>query len=172
VLLFEIAVLTSCGQKGAVAFNGPFELRLETTDGPGLKLSLHNQTNAPHAVLRDSSLQPSVLTLTDAAGQKAEMFDERTRMKRDTSVSNGMYAVVAPGATLVLESGTFQKSSGVYELSWGPFRFGGLKPGAWKARASFESRIAYVTKNGEEVPASKPVWKGKLESHEVSLNLP
>lgn len=151
--------------------NGALALEL-AVKGLGLEARLINKSGTGEWVVKDSDLQPSRLVLVSSAGQAAEAFDERKRRKFDNSVSNASYAEAPANGNLVLETTQFQKSGAVYELLWGPFRFGDLPPGVWKARVTFESKIDWVTKDGKEVPASHRVWKGTLTSNEIELKLP
>jgi hypothetical protein len=154
-----------------VGANGGLELRLELVSGTELEAVLINRGRAAVRVLKDSDLQPSTLSLSDDSGRRVEAFDERRRRKFDTSVSEAMYSEVAPGGKLVLERSAFQKVDGEYQLVWGPFRFAELSPGAWKARAAFESKIDYVTEGGRQVRVKWPVWKGSVSSNEVEVRL-
>ena len=152
--------------------NSVLDLVLSPVKELGMEARLYNRGNTACWLLLDSDLQPSHLTLTGPDGRTAVPFDERTRRKFDTSVSDAMYTEIAAGASIVLAGESFEPSSGTYELKWGPYLFSELSPGNWRARVAFESKITWVTQNGQEKPAHHPVWKGKLQSNELTITLP
>lgn len=152
--------------------NSVLDLVLSPVKDLGLEARLHNRSNASVWLLLDADLQPSRLTLTGPNGRTAQPFDERTRRKFDTSVSDAMYTEIAAGSSVVLASESFELSSGTYELKWGPYLFSELPPGSWRAQVELESKITWVTKGGQEQPAQHRVWKGKLQSNELTITLP
>ena len=158
------------GDTHDVADNAGLELHLDALND-GLAATLINRSAVTRRILYDSDLQPSRLALIGADGKPAGSFDERTRRKFDRQVSNGMYTDIAPRKSVEIERVQFDKESDGYATRWGPFRFGELRAGLWKARDSFDSRIDWVTSGGREVPAANPVWTGKLISNEVALRL-
>jgi hypothetical protein len=149
----------------------PFEIEL-TCSGVELKATLINRSRAAIPVIQSEDLQPSQLSLTSSDGKQQPFFDERSLMKYDNTPYCHLFASLAPGQRLDLESARFKKSAGKYATAWGPYSFDNLVPGDYRAQVTWRGLFDECFDEDTQKPRKIPgAWTGEVQSNEVKLRL-
>lgn len=144
------------------------EIRLELTDGPGIRAILHNVSGKARRVLHSPDLQPSRVILTDSAGKVLTPFDNRTRSKFDRTVRAAMFQRIPERGSLELDMAAFRKNAAAhYDLHWGPYEYREIPVGAWKVQVVFECVIDKPT----DKSAVPDTWSGTAVSNVIEMRL-
>jgi len=153
--------------------NCPFAISLAVLEGPGLRLSMRNQSANPHAYLSDASLQPSLLLIHGEDGKGYAPRDDRKIKKRNTIPEEEDYKTLPPGATDTVYEAGFEREGAGYTLKWGPFLYQGLTPGKYRVRAGWRSALnAWRDPDTGKQGKMSGLWMGKTESNEAVVVLP
>jgi len=151
----------------------PFAIRLTATEGPGLRAVLRNESPVEQVFLHESNLQPSRLVLVNGSGVEATAFDSRSVKKFDNTVLEAMYARLAPGSEAPFGEVRFTRGGDGFEVTWGPFQFEKLPPGAYKARVVWKSaQDSWTDTEAGTHGRVAGIWLGEVRSNEVDLILP
>lgn len=134
-------------------------IELTSTKEHDIVAVLKNPTAHEINFFHDSMLNPTRLVFRAAKDEKAEFnegFDERRRMKFDRTIRKAMYKKVPAGGELVLAEAFFKpETDGTFSLRWGPYSYGGLKPGWYTVQLTYDH-----SENGL-VPDA---WKGQFRA--------
>jgi hypothetical protein len=155
---------------GAPTVNPTTPLILTASTLPQARLE--NASAGTQHVLHSLRFQPTRLRLYSANGTELPAEDERDTMKFDSAVRRDEYRALAPGGHLPLFSAKISGSGNSYDLVWGPFAFGGLKPGAYDAILEWESSRSDYTDDAGTQHRLPGVWQGLIRSPRFKVTIP
>jgi hypothetical protein len=181
--------------KGGVMEDQPFQLILSATfepsrrdalperpssiPVPGLRAVLRNRSPKKQTVLLFPYRFPSLLTLTDSSGHPVRGDNPRVREKPLRSawmVRREYYHSLSPGGEIEIAREEFYSRpivKGAWELAWDGFQFYPMTPGMYRARLIWECEYDFWQNEKTGKRGQMPgVWKGRVESDEVSVRLP
>jgi len=133
---------------------------------------LVNASSKPQPVLHSLHFQASRLHLYSASGSELPAEDRRDVMKFDTTVHRENYQILDPGAQVALFSAAIEASNGSFDLTWGPFSFGGLSPGEYDAMLEWESARDDYTDDAGKSQRLAGVWQGTVRSPHFKVKIP
>jgi hypothetical protein len=156
-----------------VPATAPLALVLTVTPGPGLRAEIKNVSPQPQTYLVDDFHQPTRLSLRGPDGREIKGRDDARIKKRSNALERDAYETVAPaGADTLYEAEAVKEDDG-YSLQWGSVHFDGLKPGAYAASLRWISALdEWTDPETGTTGREKGIWKGKLESSQVTIKLP
>ncbi len=147
------------------------ELQLDLVDVE-VHARLRNIGSAATLILHDIHVQPCRPILRDAKGNEVPVFDERTRMKFDGRVFESMFVALPPGASLDLDTSSFERERKRWSFRWGNFSYEGLVPGDYELQFVWTSSIGEALDDSSEALVPVPgVWLGELRSQVESIQL-
>lgn len=146
------------------------ELRVTTDEFPDI--SLKNLTNKSYRMLVNPLLQPARLRLFDATGEELAPRDRREVMKFDNTVRSRMFVALAPGESISLGSVTLRVHEGSRSISYGPYRYEGVRTGQHQAVIEWESRASTALDENGELERVENVWLGTVHSQRFKFDMP
>jgi hypothetical protein len=158
-------------KEATIKNENPFEIQL-SNNGMNLKAVLINRSGSARSVLCDGLLQPSRLEIVSSRGESVKSFDSREVMKYDNTFHCRLLKSIPPGQSTEIGSARFQKSGKGFRAGWGPFEFGDLPAGDYRARVVWVSELGQCfDEDTNEMRTAAVVWMGRVESNEVTLRL-
>jgi hypothetical protein len=151
----------------------PLEIHLIASDSL-LKAVLVNRSSSEQKLLCGPRLQASTLELfSTTTGSRPKPYDSRKIGKFDATPYCHLFQTIEAGKKMLLAAVHFRKSRDGYSGAWGPFNFDELPPGDYQARVTWLSERSQCLDDGTGKMSRLPsIWRGVIQSNQVTLHLP